>query len=115
MRARAHTHTHTHMYVYSHSDETHAGMLPDPAGLKHVLGAEDHAPMPFSFGSKIDLGGSKACVRLGKPFQRFSSRENCAVACEWSHPFSIDTVGSTIGVELAGDGFVIDTALQVNI
>lgn len=88
-------------------------MTPDPARLADVLGGKDRPPDVFSFGNKVDLGGAKACVRLGLPFQRYSSKENKMVHCDWSQPFSIDAIGSTCAIDLVADGFSCEVAVQV--
>lgn len=91
------------------------GGMPDPSKLIDVLGGRTKPPLPYSFHSKVDLGGAKACVRLGKPFERFCTRETTMGPCEWSSPFTIDTVGATQGVEIVGEGFSFEAVMQVSL
>ena len=88
--------------------------MPDPSHLQEILTGGGRPPIPYSFHSKVDLGGAKACVRLGKPFEKFCTREGTMGACDWSNPFTIDTVGATQSVEIVGEGFCFEAVMLVS-
>lgn len=71
-------------------------------------------PIPFSFHWKVDVGGSKATVRLGPPYSRYSGRDGMKVACEWSSAFSLDSLSADRPLTLLADGFSVDIVASVS-
>jgi len=72
------------------------------------------APIPFSFHWKVDVGGSKATVRLGPPYSRYSARDGTHVACEWSSAFSLDSLSADRPLTLVADGFSVDIVASIS-
>jgi hypothetical protein len=85
----------------------------DGASVRQILqGAVP--PIPFSFHWKVDVGGSKATVRLGPPYSRYSGRDGMKVACEWSGAFSLDSLSADRPLTLLADGFSVDIVASVS-
>jgi hypothetical protein len=83
--------------------------------MQEVLGGTKVSPMPFSFHWKMDVGGSKATVRLGAPYLRYSARDGMLVPCDWSSAFSLESIGGDRALTLMADGFSVDIIVRVQL